>query len=210
MLATYNWTVSSSTRLLLVRHGRTDPQWQSDTKLCGWYDPPLGLAGQEDAGRAASKLRAGGPYSVLYTSPLRRAQESANVIAAELGLSIVSVADLGEIRCGVLDGEPFRVIQEEHPEIWEKNLAQCDEGFRWPGGESYSEFRKRVDGGLSAIAESHVRTNVIIVTHYGVIAQAIGTLEGISPARWDIARPAHGSVTEIRWGSGGPESAMFW
>jgi broad specificity phosphatase PhoE len=164
----------------------------------------------EDARRVASQIAGAQPFAALYTSPLRRAFETASSIAAVFGLVTIPLPDAGEIRCGVLDGAPLEMIQKEHAEVWAQNVAQDDDGFRWPGGESYAEFRQRVRGAFSDISRSHAGDTVIVVTHAGVIAQVIGILKGITAARWDVARPAHGAVTEIRWGSGGPESAVAW
>ena len=201
--------VSGSTRLLLVSHGRTDPDWDAERKLCGWDDPPLGPAGLEDARQVAVKLAANRCAGV-YTSPLRRALQTAKIIASAVDLELTPMPSLREIRCGVLDGAPLDVIQQKYPDIWAQNGAQNNPGFRWPGGESYAEFRERVQRGLSEDSRRHAGSAVILVTHTGVIAQAVGIFKRISAARWDIARPPHGTVTEIRWGSRGPESTVTW
>jgi 2,3-bisphosphoglycerate-dependent phosphoglycerate mutase len=120
-------------------------------------------------------------------------------VASRLRLPIVAAPDLREVSCGALDGMPHDEVRERHPELWERNVDQRDEAFRWPGGESYREFRQRVRGVLDVIAARHAGRHGLVVTHAGVITQALGMLHGWSAARWDRARPAHAAIVEIAW-----------
>jgi Histidine phosphatase superfamily (branch 1) len=83
--------------------------------------------------------------------------------------------------------------------LWQRNLAHSDDEFRWPGGESYLEFRGRVLGVVQRLAAAHRGQRIAVVTHAGVISQVMGVLQGASPARWDLWRAANCSATEIRW-----------
>jgi broad specificity phosphatase PhoE len=106
---------------------------------------------------------------------------------------------LREIHCGVLDGAVLAEVQTRHPELWSRNLAQSDESFGWPGGETYGEFRSRVLDSMRHIASLHPASRVLIVTHAGVISQVLGASAGLSAARWEAFRPANASVTEVLW-----------
>jgi broad specificity phosphatase PhoE len=55
---------------------------------------------------------------------------------------------------------------------------------------------------VRSIAAAHQSGRVAIVTHAGVISQIIGSLSGVSPARWGLFRPGNASVTELTWRSG--------
>jgi broad specificity phosphatase PhoE len=195
------------TRFLLVRHAPPDPGWEPEGRLCGWYDPPLDARGVQVAERLAARLR-GGEAAALYASPLRRAWQTAEPIAAALRLEIKVVDDLREICCGELDGMPLAEVRDQYPDHWARNQLQTDPWFRWPGGESYAEFRERVHGSLDRIARRHPDATVIVVAHAGVVTQVLGMLHGWSPARWDRRRPVHTGVTRVEWTRSGPCSAF--
>ncbi|WP_423918145.1 histidine phosphatase family protein [Frigoribacterium sp. 2-23] len=72
-------------RLELIRHGQTD--WNSQDKLQGSSDIPLNDVGRGQA-VAAAALLAGDDWSAIVSSPLMRARETAQIIAAELGIEL--------------------------------------------------------------------------------------------------------------------------
>jgi probable phosphoglycerate mutase len=195
------------TRFLLVRHAPPDPRWEPEHRLCGWYDPPLDEAGIRLARRLAASLR-DSHASAVYASPLRRAWQTAEPIAGALQLEVKGVEDLREINCGDLDGMPLANVRERFPDDWARNLLQTDEDFRWPGGESYTEFRERVRGCLAGLARRHPDAPVIVVAHTGVVTQVLGMLHGWSPARWDRRRPTHTGVMRVDWALGAPCAAI--
>jgi alpha-ribazole phosphatase/probable phosphoglycerate mutase len=110
-----------------------------------------------------------------------------------------SVEDLREVGCGEVDGWSIPQVQERYPDFWKVNLRQDDPDFRWPGGESYREFRGRALAAIRHIAASHPGERVAVVTHAGVICTVIGWLHGTGPAEWEKFRPGNCSVTEVDW-----------
>ncbi len=167
--------------------------------MSGATNVPLAPAGLRQAADVAELLAARGPFSRLFTSPLDRALVSARLVAERCKLEIEVVSALAEIDCGVADGLPLGQVQSRFPAHWRRNLEQSDPDFRWPGGESYREFRERVLGAIRSIAERHMSQRVIVVTHSGVISQIIGWVHGVSPGRWGRFRPRTGSLTELLW-----------
>ena len=138
----------------------------------------------------------------LYTSPLLRAHDTARAIAAgalgRLGID----PDLREISCGELEGRPVGEVERHFPALWQANMRQTDDDFRWPGGESYSELRRRALGCVARLAAVHPGEAIVLVTHAGVISQIVGALCGTAPARWSCHRPGNASVTTVLWRSG--------
>jgi broad specificity phosphatase PhoE len=160
--------------------------------MCGQTDVPLTLLGCTQAAALGRKrLRA----DAVYSSPLRRARQTAQPITDEIRCEPA----LGEIDCGRLDGAPFAAIQRDHAELWAANQAQHDDDFRWPDGESYRELRARSIQALKVIAALHAGQRVVLVTHAGVISQVIGHVMGTPPARWSLFRVGNASTTEIHW-----------
>jgi len=191
------------TRFLLVRHAPPDPAWQPESRLCGWYDPPLGEAGRALAWTLADSLRRF-EADAVYASPLQRAWQTAEPIARALALDLQPAHGLREISCGEVDGMRLNEVQARYPGHWERNLRQTEAEFRWPGGESYAEFRQRVGAGLDTLAARHDRESLIVVAHTGVVTQVFGMLHGWNAARWDRRRPEHAGITVVEWDGGRP------
>jgi broad specificity phosphatase PhoE len=106
---------------------------------------------------------------------------------------------LREIHCGALEGMPIAAVQRTHADLWQRNVAQNDDEFTWPGGESYRGFRTRVTDAMARIATAHAGQRVAVVTHAGVISQVLGTLRGRPAAQWQHDRPEPLSATEVIW-----------
>jgi broad specificity phosphatase PhoE len=143
-------------RLLMVRHAAPAEEWQAEARLCGWYDPPLGARGRQQAEAAAERLAGECEATVVYASPLRRAWQTAEVIAARLALPITALAGIREVHCGALDGLPYDTVRALYPEVWARNAAQRDESFRWPGARAMSSSA-RACAGLSSASRPGTR-----------------------------------------------------
>lgn len=188
------------TRLILIRHGHTAGNSVGPAvRMSGWTDLPLSERGRREVEALGRALASGAPFAAIVSSPLVRAWETARVLSsAGLG-ELQRVDELREIHCGEVDGLPFEEVQERYPQLWAANLRQTDPDFRWPGGESYREFRERSLRGVRSIAARHEGRRVAVVTHAGVISQIVGFLHGVNPAEWERFRPENASLTEIDW-----------
>jgi broad specificity phosphatase PhoE len=197
--------------LQLIRHAETAANLMgSDAIMSGWTDLPLTAHGLTQAKALGARLVADPAPSAIYSSPLTRARHTAAILGAHLGQREVRVERaLSEIGCGTVDGWPIRQVQERYPREWAQNASQCDPDFRWPGGESYREFRERILGVMERIATYHHPTRVLVVTHAGVISQIVGWMKGESPARWESFRPRNTSITELIWHAGHAELVSF-
>lgn len=193
-------TPDGTTTLVLIRHAQAaDRDEGGHLRLCGWLDVPLTLHGRQEAECVPVAVAGLRPVAALYTSSLQRAVQTAMPIARALEVTSRPLSSLREISCGDLEGVLVRDVQRQYSGLWQANLAQDDDAFSWPGGESYATFRTRVLGTLERIRQSHIGGTVLVVTHSGVISQVIGSLVGESAARWELFRPATASVTEVRW-----------
>jgi alpha-ribazole phosphatase/probable phosphoglycerate mutase len=123
-------------------------------------------------------------------------------MGSRLGVAPRAFDLLREIHCGRLEGVPLAEVQQRYPILWRANLRQIDDGFQWPGGESYRDFRQRVLHAVSTIAARHRGERVIIVTHAGVISQVLGALNGVRAACWEAFRPHNASLTIVQWADG--------
>jgi broad specificity phosphatase PhoE len=190
-----------TTWLIFVRHGHTAANDVEDVQVSGWTDHPLSPLGRRQADALRRRLEVT-PPDVIYTSPLQRAASTAEALAGLAPQPPQPLDDLREIYCGEADGRPLREARERFAEVWAANLRQEDESLRWPGGESYREFRDRCLAAVHRIAAAHPGERVVVVTHAGVICQVIGAIHGHSPALWDCFRPGNCSLTEVEWRGG--------
>lgn len=160
------------TLLTLVRHGQTD--WNLDRRIQGSTDIPLNATGRADARTAAAHL-ADTTHHAIYTSPLLRARETAEIISAELGLGApVAVPGIREREFG--EGEGMLVSEYMHTYgDWQAPV---------PGAETLDDVAGRALSALDAIARDSRRRSspsaesVIVVAHGGVIRALIAHVSG--------------------------------
>lgn len=145
-----------------LRHGETEANVREI--VAGTRDVPLTELGHEQARAAAAALKACG-ITAIYSSAMRRARDTADYAARELGLPVQVVPELGERNWGVLEGKP-------------RNLRVP--GSTPPGAETPESFAHRVLSGLARINEGIP----LIVAHAGVfrvLCNTVGVSEPVDP-----------------------------
>lgn len=171
-------------RLLLVRHA--EPQRASVTA----DDPELSDLGRAQAARVAHHLRWSGPLerTTVYSSPMRRAQETAAAIAAALDLPVQVDEQLVEFDHGS-DYLHF----EDGAAVWDRYLA----GDLTPWGTTLTAFASRVRAAAERLADRHPHEHVIAVCHGGVVNTWASQVLGV-PERIRVMQPQYGSVSRFR------------
>ena len=161
------------TTLLLARHAETD--WNRDKRWQGLADLSLNERGREQARALAHELETV-PCSAIYASDLRRAHETALVVAERKGLPVTPMRELREIDVGSWTGLSRDEVEERFPDAYTQMRTRTGRG--WEGGETYAEMVHRVLGALRRIAREHPSDVVLVVTHSGPIravrAHALG------------------------------------
>jgi broad specificity phosphatase PhoE len=165
------------TTILLARHGETD--WNRDYRFQGHADPPLNAAGREQA-RALAEVLAEQPLTAVYTSPLRRAAETAEIIAALHQLPVEPVEALREVDVGSWEGLTRADLEQGDSERFRRWLVEHEQG--WEDGETYEEMGRRVVPALLSLAKRHDGRTILAVTHGGPIRAALAAADGISHA----------------------------
>lgn len=164
------------TTILLARHGETD--WNREGRFQGHADPPLNATGHAQAAELAAELK-DVELAAVHSSPLRRALETAQRVAAEHGLEPVAVDALREVDVGSWQGLTRPEIETRYPEQFARWL-DYDQG--WEDGESYEEMGRRAVAALLELAAAHAGERVLAVTHGGPIRAAIAFADGTSHA----------------------------
>jgi probable phosphoglycerate mutase len=162
------------TTILLARHGETD--WNRENRFQGHADPPLNETGRAQAAQLAAVLAAE-PLAAVYSSPLRRAFETAQILAASHELEPVPVDALREVDVGSWEGLTRAEIEERFPEQFAR---WRDYEAGWEDGESYEEMSRRVIAGLLELAAAHEGERILAVSHGGPVRAAYALADGIT------------------------------
>ena len=147
--------------LVLIRPGETD--WNRDERWQGWVAIPLNEHGKEQARRLASFVRSLG-IAALYTSDLRRAEDTAQIIGEVTGLMPIPSKKLRERDIGTWQG----LTQAEVVGWYEKQyqrLRQDPENYVIPGGESRAQVAARVRDFFNDMMHKESGEVVGIVSH---------------------------------------------
>lgn len=201
------------TTLVLVRHGRT--ALTESHKISGGDgdDPELSAAGIGDAAAAASVIQQLGrdgrwkhipPVTAVVASPMNRTRQTAEIIAAPLGIAVALNENLREIGFGDWDGLTNEQVAEKTPEAlaaWQGSYTVAP-----PNGESLEDFDQRINRGRQQIVKEFSGKTVVVVAHVMPVRGFIKwALDAGESAYW---RPqvAPCSITIIRvWGDSAAE-----
>ncbi|GII83581.1 bifunctional RNase H/acid phosphatase [Sphaerisporangium siamense] len=161
--ATSGWQAPApATSLLLLRHGETP--FSIDRRFSGTGDPDLTPAGVAQAEAAAARLSRP-PYAVevIVSSPLRRARQTAEAVAARTGLTVAVDEGLREVDFGDWEGHTFTEIQRR----WPGELAAWldDPSVAPPGGESFDRAAIRVEEARERLLADYQGKNILVVSH---------------------------------------------
>jgi probable phosphoglycerate mutase len=161
--------MSSPTLICVVRHGETD--WNTAGVLQGWLDVRINERGRMQA-RELAQAFTGSRFTCVYTSPLSRALETAEIIAALLRLPPpVRHEGLKERNFGVIQGIPKAELAELNPALLE-HIVKRNPDTRFEQGESMDECATRVLDGVMDVARQRPGERVLAITH-GWVMDAI-------------------------------------
>jgi probable phosphomutase (TIGR03848 family)/uncharacterized repeat protein (TIGR03847 family) len=148
------------TVMILVRHATND--YVKEGRLAGWTPGVhINAQGQREAEALARRL-ASVPIEAIYSSPLERAMDTAQIVAACHHLPIEVRHGLGESQAGEWTGRYIRDLQET--ETW-KAIQKSPVGVKLPGGESIDEVQTRIATEVENIRRAHPNGIVVVVSH---------------------------------------------
>jgi broad specificity phosphatase PhoE len=147
------------TTVFLARHGQTD--WNH--RYSGSSDIPLNSTGEDQARRLAERLRRE-RIEAVYSSPLKRALRTAEIIGAALRVPVTADPGFREIHYGQWEGLTIPEILSGYGDIraeWERDPA----AVKPPGGETGIEVAERALAALGRILREHAHERFLIVAH---------------------------------------------
>lgn len=191
------------TLVLLVRHGQTP----TTGKVLPGRAPGLHLAatGQEQAEAVAQRialLRSDKrKIAAVYASPLERTQETAAPISRVLGLRTRRNVGLIEAEFGDWTGAELKRLYKL-PE-W-RTVQRNPSGFRFPGGESFTEMQTRITGAIQKLCATHPGQTIVAVSHADPIKAAVAHAMGTHLDLFQRIVVSPCSVSAILYGVDGP------
>ena len=177
--------------LYLVRHGEST--YNAEGRIQGQSDAPLSELGHRQS-RAVAESLAALPIDALYSSPLRRARQTADPIAARLKLSVHEDRRLMELDAGEFEGRLRSELADAYPAELARWLSG-DEDFAIPGGESRRQLAERGSAVLRDIAAAGHR-QVVVVTHGGLLSATLRSLLNLPEPLPPFAFQ-NGSITRV-------------
>lgn len=166
------------TTLYLIRHAATDANLARPARLQGCRtDPPLAALGERQAA-ATRDFLAVRAIDTCYSSPLRRAIETAAIVAAPHGLTPRTVAELTECDVGNWEGLDWGTIRSRDPEAYQQYMAD-PAAFAYPGGESFTDVYRRASAAIDRLLDQHAGQSILAVTHHVVSRTYLAAMLGL-------------------------------
>ena len=171
--------------MVLVRHGETE--WNRVERFRGRTDIELNGTGRRQA-RAAAQRLSDWQIGAIYSSPLKRALQTAQPIAEACGLGVAVLEGIADVDYGAwagLSGEEARVQYPDAYQTWVHTPLLA----RFPQGESLRQVQARSWSALEEISSAHEGETILLVSHVVVnrvlICSALGLVED---AFWRIGQ----------------------
>jgi 2,3-bisphosphoglycerate-dependent phosphoglycerate mutase len=172
--------------LILVRHGESE--WNLKNLFTGWKNPDLTEKGIEEARATGRKLKVAGLIpTVLYTSALKRAQHSLDLILEELGIvncvitrnQALNERDYGELS-GLNKDDARKKWGEEQVHVWRRSYDVPP-----PGGESLKDTAARTLPYYEQRILPQVRAGetVLVAAHGNSLRSMVMAIEGLTPGQ---------------------------
>lgn len=185
-------------RLIIIRHGRTE--WNRVERFRGRADIGLDEVGMKQA-RATAERIGQWQISAIYSSPLRRALTTAEILAQSYDLQVELLPGIIDIDYGEWQGlSPEKVIARDG-DLYTKWI-ESPHTMKFPGGESLTEVRERAASAVTNLIEQYPKQTIAVVSHK-VVCQILilSLLDFDSSHFWQIAQDVCAvNVFEVRHG----------
>ena len=180
------------TTVLLIRHATNDALKEHLLvgRLPGVH---LNEEGRAQALALAERLK-GTDLAAIYSSPMERAQETAQPLAAHSGLQVRLHPGLNETDCGRWAGQPLEKLRRRR--LW-RGLQAHPSGTRFPGGESAHEMQARMVSAVEQIRAAHPDGIVAAVSHADPIKAVVAHYVGLALDLFQRLAVAPASLTVL-------------
>jgi len=185
-------------RLFLLRHGRT--QWNKEGIFRGRADIPLDEIGKKEAELLGKRLK-DVPIKAIFSSPLKRAQETASIIASFTKSPVFVREELIDISFGSWEGLSVEEVKFRFPDLYEKWLNAPHE-LSFPQGESLKVVEERAFSLIEDLKSNHQKDTIALVTHRVVLKVLISKLLGLHLKDFWRIEQGTSALNEFEWKNG--------
>lgn len=181
------------TRFYLIRHGETE--WNQKGIYQGWTDIPLSEMGKKQADLLGKRFRKI-PLDAIYVSPLQRAIQTAEAVAKNTSVPLVTDEHFKEINFGEWEGSSVPQLAEKYGKPFQ-DFFDSPFDFPFPGEGSFEKVRKRSVEGLMELAKRHPGEKVAVVSHGGLLRVLVMSLMGMDNSFYRKTWLSNTSITII-------------
>jgi broad specificity phosphatase PhoE len=179
--------------LYLIRHGES--VFNAEGRIQGHSDVPLSELGRRQ-GQAVAEALAGQSIDALYSSPLPRAYQTAEILSARLNLPIRTDDRLKEVNVGIFQGQLRRELNEKYPEEMARWVSE-DLDYALPQGETRRQLIARGRAVVQEIARQD-HHNVAVVSHGRLLMMTLKSLLDL-PLKQPPFSLQNGSITTVEY-----------
>lgn len=154
--------------LYVTRHGETD--YNVSGRYCGSTDIPLNETGIRQAYELTKRLR-GMKFDAVISSPMLRAQQTADIVCASLDMQYNTYDQFAERNMGVYEGLTRDEARERYPDLWNRQCTRKPDDAP-DGGETLREACGRIDGGMERLIQEYNGKTALLICH-GFAARAV-------------------------------------
>ena len=159
-------------KVYVMRHGQT--AWNAKGRIQGWSESRLTDLGKAQAQDAADKLK-NVKIDLIFSSPLMRTMQTANVVNQFHGVNIVKDKRIIEKNAGIFSGKLESELDEKELKLFKFGSKEC-------GVENRLDIYRRVNDFVKFLKTNYAEKNILIVTHYCVVKMLVYCSEN---ENWD-------------------------
>lgn len=198
----------AKTTIYLIRHGQTE--WNVEKRMQGQQDSQLTDLGKLQAAKISEHLQ-DLHIDALFSSPSKRAFDTARAIKGNRDLHITPVHELMEIALGELEGKKYYdLLEDEKFSEMARNFREAPEKFENPTGENFVDIRNRVMPFINDTCKIFKGKTVVLVSHTCTIKTVLNTIEGrhikdfwtpmIEPTSYSIIECENSKLSVVAYG----------
>ncbi len=185
--------------IILIRHGQT--LWNQVERVRGQVDIALDEVGLAQAAVTARRVAQRWRPVAVYSSPLRRAVQTAQPIAAMLGVQVQTDPGFNDMNFGQWQGLSPQEVNQRWPEL-ASTWLQAPHLVTFPDGESLDEVKDRSTAALQRVMERHPDEIIAIVGHTVLNRVLLCTVLGIDNSNyWRIGQDTC-AINVFEWRDG--------
>lgn len=185
------------TNIYLARHGETDFNRRNLIQGQG-IDASLNNTGRNQARAIGYYLKKEVELQRIFSSSLKRSQETARIVADMFGLEIKSYADLDEMNFGILEGRPIHEIKTQLVRL-RRHWKSGNIDFALKNGESPQAVLNRASGRIKTIIQEYPKENLLFVLHGRLLRILLSHWLNYGLSKMAQIEHANGALYHLQW-----------